>query len=177
MPGIFLSYNCMSRKAHDTLMTERKQLVCPYIMTDELYAAQWQEKAYKSNPFNPEGKIYETRKGEMVRSKSEAIISDMLYELGIPYHYEQELVLKNKKIRYPDFTLLKEKTREVIYLEHFGLLDDEQYRISCMTKLDEYRGRGIYPGKNLLITYESTDNPLDIGGTRKMLKDIFLQHR
>ncbi len=149
----------------------------PYILTDELYSARWEAKAYRTNPFNPDGKIYETRKGEMVRSKSEAILADMLYELGIPYHYEQELRLKDKKLRYPDFTLLKVKTREEIYLEHFGLLDDEQYRASCIDKLDEYRNSGIYPGKNLLITVESKDNPLDIGGTRKMLKDIFTGNR
>ncbi len=159
------------------LKTERKQFVEPYILPDELYSVRWQEKTYKTNPFKPEGKIYETRKGEMVRSKSEAILADTLYDLGIPYHYEQELLLRNKKIRYPDFTLLKVKTREVIYLEHFGLLDDEEYRVGCINKLDEYRKNGIYPGKNLLITFESCDKPLDIGGTRKMLKEIFLGNK
>ncbi|MCR5651645.1 MAG: hypothetical protein K6F86_10730 [Lachnospiraceae bacterium] len=160
-------------QVYQGMTLSRKQLIEPYILPDELYAARWLEKEYKSNPYNPEGKIYETRNGEMVRSKSEAILADMLYELQIPYHYEQSLKLRNNIIRYPDFTLLKEKTRELIYLEHFGLLNDEQYRTDCLKKLGEYRNNGIYPGKNLLITLESKDCPLDISGTRKMLKEIF----
>lgn len=146
-----------------TMLTDnRKQRVEPYLQTDEIYAKHWQEQAFKTNGYAPEAKIYETQKGEKVRSKSEAIIADILYGLEIPYRYEQALMLKNKTIRYPDFTLLKAKTRDVIYLEHFGLLDDEQYRAGCLKKLDDYRSNGIYPGKNLLITYESKENPLDI---------------
>ena len=152
----------------------RKQWVEPYLQTDEIYARHWQEQVFKTNGYATEAKIYETQKGEKVRSKSEAIIADILYGLRIPYRYEQALMLRDKTIRYPDFTLLKVKTRDVIYLEHFGLLDDEQYRAGCLNKLDEYRSNGIYPGKNLLITYESKENPLDIGGTRKMLKTILL---
>ena len=160
-------------RVYQDMTLYRKQLIEPYILPDELYTVRWLEKEFKTNSFNSEGKIYETQKGEMVRSKSEAILADMLYEMKIPYHYEQALKLRNNIIRYPDFTLLKEMTREVMYLEHFGLLDDEEYRKSCIKKLDEYRKNGIYPGKNLLITLESQDSPLDIGGTRKMLKDIF----
>ena len=157
---------------YERMSINRKELIMPYILTDELYAEHWQAKSYKTNAFNSEGKIYDTRRGEKVRSKSEAILADMMFELGIPYHYEQELILRNKKVRYPDFTLLKKKTREVFYLEHFGLLDDEEYRKDCLNKLNEYRDSGIYPGKNLLITFESKDSPLDIGGTREMFKDI-----
>ena len=93
--------------------------------------------------------------------------------MGIPYLYEQALKLRNGKIYYPDFTLLKKNTRETIYLEHLGLLDDETYRKSNLLKLDEYRANGIYIGKNLLITYETLDSPLDINGIRRMLKEIF----
>ncbi|MBR5979194.1 MAG: ATPase, partial [Oscillospiraceae bacterium] len=60
-----------------------------------------------------------------------------------------------------------------IYLEHFGLMDDDEYRDNCFRKLDEYRINGIYPGKNLIMTFESSQNPLDIKGIRMMIKDIF----
>ncbi|MBQ9867283.1 MAG: hypothetical protein IJM34_09705 [Lachnospiraceae bacterium] len=160
--------------SYQMLPETRKQWVEPYILTDELYAKRWEEQVFKTNTFAPEAKIYETKKGEKVRSKSEAIIADILSGLGIPYHYEQALVLKDKSVKYPDFTLLRVRTGEVIYLEHLGLLDDEQYRIGCMKKLEEYRSSGIYPGKNLLITYESKETPLDISGTRKMLKNVLL---
>ncbi|RKM60324.1 hypothetical protein D6855_06235 [Butyrivibrio sp. CB08] len=41
-------------------------------------------------------------------------------------------------------------------------------------KMDLYRASGIYPGKNLMFTYETEDNPLDITGVRKMLTEVFL---
>ncbi len=171
--SISLLVNTDADQPYQLLPDKRKELVEPYLMTDELYAAQWEKEEFKASTFMPEGKIFETRKGEKVRSKSEAIIADMLFELGIPYRYEQMLMLKDKKVRYPDFTLLKVKSREVIYLEHFGLLDDEEYRNGCMNKLREYMSSGIYPGKNLLVTFESSDNPLDIGAIRKMFRELF----
>ena len=121
----------------------------------------------------PENIKYDTRRGEKVRSKSEAILADMLYDLGIPYHYEKPLIINNGIVRYPDYTLLKVKTREEIYMEHFGLLENEEYRRGCLNKLDEYRKNGIYPGKNLILTYETSDNPLDIKGIKEMFKEIF----
>nr|MCR4744743.1 hypothetical protein [Lachnospiraceae bacterium] len=126
------------------------------------------------NPFMTEEKKYETKKGDKVRSKSEAILADIFYELGIPYRYEEQIRLKDGKNKYPDFTLLNIKSREEIYLEHMGLLDDEEYRKSNFKKLDEYRKNGIYLGKNLLITYESEESPLDIKGIRKMIKELLI---
>ena len=127
---------------------------------------------FKPNPYMEDMKIYDTRRGEKVRSKSEAILADILYGLGIPYHYEKPLYLGSGKVRYPDFTLLKIKSREEIYLEHFGMLDDDEYREKSLLKLDEYRKHGIYVGKNLIFTYETEKSPLDIKGIEKMLKEV-----
>ncbi len=160
--------------SYEEISNERKQLVTPYILPDDLLAQKWLSKAFKPNPYKPEKKIFATRRGDMVRSKSEAIIADMLYEMGIPYHYEFPLKMCNGEIKYPDFTLLNLKTREVVYFEHFGRMDDEDYRKRTMEKMDLYRTSGIYPGKNLMFTYETEENPIDIRGTRKMLSEVFL---
>ena len=156
------------------LSSERQKLVTPYIITDDLYAMKWQSQNFQSNPYMPENKKYDTIRGEKVRSKSEAILADMLYNLGIPYHYEKPLVMGRGVVRYPDFTILNTKNREEIYLEHLGLLDDEEYRRGCLNKLDEYRKNSIFPGKNLILTYETSDNPLDIKGIKEMLKELFI---
>lgn len=156
------------------LSSERQKLVTPYIITDDLYAMKWQSQNFQSNPYMPENKKYDTIRGEKVRSKSEAILADMLYNLGIPYHYEKPLVMGRGVVRYPDFTILNTKNREEIYLEHLGLLDDEEYRRGCLNKLDEYRKNSIFPGKNLILTYETSDNPLDIKGIKGMLKELFI---
>ena len=155
----------------------RRKLVTPYLLTDELYSAQWLAKSSKQETFLAENLVYDTKRGEKVRSKSEAIIADVLYDLGIPYVYEKKLVLKDGASRRPDFTLLDMKQRREIYLEHFGLLDDPEYLAKTLQKLDEYRTNGIYPGKNLIFTYETEALPLDIKGIRKMLDDLLISKR
>ena len=163
----------LAQRDYHKLIPERKKLVVPYIATEELFAEAWVVKPFRTNPYLPEAKIYDTRRGEKVRSKSEAILADMFYDLGIPYRYEELVQLRSGKKVYPDFTLLKTKTREEVYFEHFGLLDDEDYRGQALRKLNEYRRSGIFPGKNLLFSYETEDIPLDIKGVREMLKVIF----
>ena len=48
-------------------------------------------------------------------------------------------------------------------------------RLKTMEKMDLYRASGIYPGKNLIFTYETEHNPLDIKGMRKMLIEMFCE--
>lgn len=152
----------------------RQELVNPMIVSDEEYAVQWEKEMFVSNPYHPEERVYLTKKEEMVRSKSEVMIADMYYELGIPYRYEAELCLQNGKIKYPDFTLLNVQTREIVYHEHLGLMDDEQYRKANLMKLDEYRRNGIYLGKNLIITYEAEGCYLNIREIRDMCRGILV---
>ncbi len=76
--------------SYENLSIERQELVKPYILSDTQYAECWQSIKFKPNPYEPEKKIYDTRKGDKVRSKSEAIIADMLYEMKIPYFYEKK---------------------------------------------------------------------------------------
>ena len=135
-----LKYNCSPEDIYNNLIPERKKLVIPYISTNDLIAKEWQSKIFKPNPYKPEHKIHDTKRGEKVRSKSEAFIADTLYEF-----------------------------------EHFGKMGDEGYRIDTMEKMDLYRASGIYPGKNLIFTYETEDNPLDIKGMRKMLHELFCE--
>ena len=162
-----------AESVYEILSPGRRNLVTPYIIPDDIYVKEWQSQDYISNQYMTEKLIYDTRNGEKVRSKSEAIIADILYELGIPYHYEKPLYLSKRVVRYPDFTILDISTREEVYLEHFGLLDNEEYLGASLNKFDEYRKYGVYPGKNLIFTYETQDNPLDIKGIRKMLKELF----
>ena len=152
----------------------RKSLVNPLVLPDELYVQQWENESYKINPYYEKEKKYPTKKDEFVQSKSEAILADMYYELGIPYRYDAELKLKNGKKKYPDFTLLDVKNRRLVYHEHLGMLDDDDYRRRNLRKIDEYRRNGIYPGKNLIITHEAGGSYLNVKEIRGMVKEIFV---
>lgn len=159
--------------AYERLSDCRKELVRPYILSDEEYAKAWQEKDIARLEYRQEEKKYDTNRGDRVRSKSEALIANLIFDLGIPYHYEKGVRLRDGRIKYPDFTLLDVRHRKEIYWEHLGLIDDDMYRWDNLGKLNEYRRNGIYSLKNLIVTYESEQNPLDIAGIRGMLKEVF----
>ena len=82
--------------------------------------------------------------------------------MKIPYRYEYPLKLKDLGIVYPDFTLLKVATQEEIYWEHFGMMDNPAYCQKAIQKLHTYGRNGIYPGKNLIVTFETIQTPLDM---------------
>ncbi len=156
----------------DSLNGYRQALVNPVILSDKEYARRWENETFKTNPFESGERVYETKKGEKVRSKSEAMIADMYFELGIPYRYECEVALYNGKVKYPDFTLLKISERKLIYHEHMGMLEDDFYRKNNLIKLNEYSKSGIFCCDNLIISFETEYAPLNIKEIRKMVKKV-----
>ncbi len=145
----------------DMLNPYRKELVSPHIVSDEEYVKQWLMVEYQGKHFDEGISSIITENGERVRSKSEKIIADKLYAMGIPYRYEYPITLSNGIRVYPDFTILKMPERKEVYLEHFGLLDDEGYLETTMRKLNSYSENRIFLGDNLLITYETSRYPLN----------------
>ncbi|MBE5970388.1 MAG: hypothetical protein E7242_09175 [Lachnospiraceae bacterium] len=162
------------KSVYKSLNADRRKLITPFDLSDEEYAKQWENEDFEKNDFMPEHLKYSTEKGELVRSKSELLIADMYYSLGIPYRYEAGVKLKGGLVRYPDFTVLRVRDRKEFYHEHFGLLDDSEYRKKCLIKLDEYRKNGIYTGKNLIITYEGLGSDFNIKEIKKATKDLLL---
>ena len=159
-----------SDKVYSLMSSERQKLVDPILISEREYAEKWEKEEYKKNEYKPEEKVYSTKKGDMVRSKSEVMLADMYYELGIPYRYEAELRLDNGRTTYPDFTVLDVANRRIIYHEHMGLLDDEEYRYHNLRKIEEYRKNDIFAGKNLFITHESSGCPLNIREIEKCIR-------
>src|SRR3546814_887088 len=71
------------------------------------------------------GKIHEALSGDMVRSKSEVIIANLLHQAGIPFTYEDPLYAGDGSFFLPDFTL--RVGGEKYFWEHWGMLSDEGY--------------------------------------------------
>lgn len=152
----------------------RRELITAKIISDDEFIKQWQSVEYKGKQFSDDEKVIITDRGERVRSKSEKIIADKLYSLGIPYRYEYPLVLEGNIKIYPDFTVLRMPAREELYLEHFGMLDDTNYVENVIFKLSTYERNGIYIGDKLFITYETSKKPINTIALDKMLKKIIL---
>lgn len=157
---------------YDSLCPARRELITPVTLTDEQYAARWQEVSWAGRPFSPDTPLLYTARGERVRSKSEVIIADTLFRHKIPYRYEFPLTLKRidddsyrsdfGKVAvtlHPDFLCLNTRTRSEFFWEHFGLMDDPEYSKNAAGKLRLYTENGILPGRNLIITMETKTEP------------------
>lgn len=153
----------------------RRTLVKTEIISDEEFIRQWESVGYRGKEFEDEENEIITERGERVRSKSEKIIADKLFALGIPYRYEYPVLLNGNIRMYPDFTILKMPEREEVYLEHFGMMDDADYVENTMYKLNTYEKNGIYLGVNLYVTHETSRNPLNTRVLDRMLKKAFCE--
>ena len=95
------------------------------------------------------GRIYKTLSGDWVRSKSEVIIANLLFERNVPFKYEETLTVDG--VGYsPDFTIYWKGT--AFYWEHLGLLNREEYRAGWRAKEEMYREH--FP--NQLVTTEES---------------------
>ena len=116
------------------------------------------------NEYKREELINATYFGLKTRSKSEAMIAETLYRNGFSLYYEKRLFLVdeygNPRTVYPDFTIpIGRKT--IIYWEHKGLLDSDEYLMRDMAKTRLYHINDIYPPKNLVITAERPGGGID----------------
>lgn len=162
----------------DNMVPGRKAIVHPvFRRKNELiheFVEKWKTEEWDKYVKYPERLIYETARGELVRSKSEVIIANQLYinqDLCI-YRYESAVVI-NGITCHPDFTILKVSTGEVFYWEHFGMMDDEDYLNDALRKINHYIHAGIYPGKQLICTFESKNQPLDIRTVKELILEYF----
>ncbi|GLI95537.1 AAA family ATPase [Methylocystis echinoides] len=95
------------------------------------------------------GKIHEALSGDMLRSKSEVIIANLLQERRVSFLYEQPLFAPDGTLRLPDFTITSRG--RTFYWEHLGLLDQGQYADDWKRKRSWYDH--WFPGQ-LLTTEE-----------------------
>ena len=146
-------------------------LASPY--RDLLISSTWERDDYIRSQEYPENLIVPTNKGDMVRSKSEALIANALYELNIPYRYEEQLMTECFPI-YPDFTIRNLRTNKLIRWEHFGKIDDPEYRAKVGRKLVTYMENGFIPGQDLIMTFEDKAHPLTIATVQDMIQMYFL---
>lgn len=161
------------QEVYSSLPADAKQIVCPIAVSDEDYCAEWLKQEYIGKETVETGLNFVTHRGERVRSKSELNIANALYMHGIPYRYECPLILKNGHTIHPDFTVLNPETREEIYWEHRGMMDDREYIRHAVLRVKDYQKSGIYLGKNLIITEESSLQPLGTSEIEEVILEYF----
>ncbi|MGN0163757.1 MAG: ATP-dependent RecD-like DNA helicase, partial [Candidatus Ornithomonoglobus sp.] len=111
---------------------------------------------YSGSNWYESGKRISTLSQYFVRSKSEAIITNLLVDRDIPFRYEEPLYAPDGTMYLPDFTVTFRG--EEYYWEHVGRTNDPKYMAHWNKKEAWYKKH--FPGK-LLITYEGNDLTAD----------------
>lgn len=140
---------------------ERQKLIRPVEPTWEQRLGEWMSEEYKRKEFQEGTPVILTDQGERVRSKSEKILADYFYRNGIQYKYECPLYLKGFGTVHPDFTFLSKKTKQEMYWEHDGRMDDPAYAQNAIKKIHAYQENNIYPGERLILMFETAKAVLD----------------
>lgn len=159
-------------EVYDSLRAERKELVIPLVETDAMFVQNWEDVSLSTGAGYAVRSEFYTERGERVRSKSEVLIADTLYRNNIPYRYEYPLYLEGISTVYPDFTILNVRTRKEFIWEHNGMMDDPEYAEKAVRKICAYELGGYHAGENLILTYETSGQPLNL----KLLKNTIKRY-
>lgn len=150
------------RRVYEKMSEGKRMLVSPVVEDDTSYVNQWLSQNYPSGYFEEGEPEYHTQKGERVRSKSEMIIANELLKYGVPYKYEYPITLSGYGDARPDFLCLNVRKRKEIILEHFGKMDDYRYVSKNIPKIEMYQKNGFYQGDNFIMSFETSQSPLDV---------------
>lgn len=159
---------------YDRLNSVRKTLVEPVIKPWEQTISEWKSIPYVGKAFDPKATEIYTKKGERVRSKSEKILADTFFELGLEYKYECPIVLKGFGVVYPDFTFLRKRDGREVYWEHEGRMDEQEYSEKAIRKLNTYALNNILPSDNLILTFETSKTVLNDKVVKIMIAEYLL---
>ena len=129
----------------------------------------WARAQFEQSTYKIEQRTQRTSQGLLVRSKSEALIAEKLYEFGVPFRYEQVLHIGCRDY-FPDFTVRNTRSGKLFYWEHLGLVNNKEYMESCRRKLATYENAGIAPWDNLITTYDDENGNLDLQFVESIIK-------
>lgn len=112
--------------------------------------------------YKPEQLKHPALNGEMMRSKSEVIIANIMLLAGIPFVYEVPLKINGEMI-LPDFTILSliDLSTEII-IEHQGIIFQDDYSEKFIRSLRLYLQSDWVPNENLFFTFDDVKETLDV---------------
>lgn len=142
--------------AHEQQLAEKKKQQTLHQRAKNIAAKKKYTHQYK----------HATDRGDLVASKSEEIIANLLFSRGIRYEYEKPITIGSWHLK-PDFTVWR-KDGSMLIWEHAGLVDDEKYARKFQQKLEVYKSAGFTPTKNLIVT-EDENGAFSAEEARRMI--------
>ncbi len=121
---------------------------------------KWSHSEYEKNSIYESKKIHITGNGIAMRSKDEKEIGNILESKNIAYRYDWIQYFGATKYA-PDFSILRESDGKIIYWEHFGMMNDVNYRQQSYKKILHYESCGLRLWDNFIITFPNEKGALD----------------
>lgn len=165
------------QKIYSEYPQEIKDYIQPLDMSNDDFAMSWQQEPYQGKEVSSDVPVFITNRGEHVRSKSELMIANRLFEMHIPYKYEYPLRMSGEVVLYPDFVILDINKRREVYWEHRGMMDNKEYANHSVKRMKDYNRKGIYLGDNLIMTEETSAFPLDTREIDNVIMHYFINTR
>ena len=148
--GSFIHLDCLALPDRDFL-------------PGQLNTAKWIRDTlagnYTTNSY-PIKKPQETKCGHIVRSKSEMLWDDILFDLALLFRYDSAIRLKSGRVIYADFVVLHPRENRLVIIEHFGKMSEPQYALDTLERIKNYADSGYTIGRDFFYTMESLDQPL-----------------
>ena len=111
--------------------------------------------------------------GILFRSKSEMTIAMILDEMGLEYVYEPTVDIGGRTFN-PDFAVYFRETGKVFYIEHFGKMGKESYRLDNYDKFTYYINSGLKAGKDILMFFETDDAGIEPEVFRQQISALIM---
>ncbi len=132
--------------------------------------------------FLEERLIHRTIRGDMVSSKNELVIANILFGMEmegyLTYKVEPKLPFDDGRGRWADFEV--QAQRKTWYWEHCGMLDDEHYRNRWERKKELYARNGVTvysdsnPDGRLIVTVDGPKQGLNAEDIDKLVRKLFV---
>jgi len=163
------NYNCVDENSVMQKFVQKYPELASLIYNDGVDPVAWEQEYSQNKGFYSEDLKSLSADGTEMRSLGEIIIGARLKHYGIPHRYEAEI--GHPDIPYiPDFTIVRPRDGKVIYWEHLGKVNDEDYMKRNRRKFEVYEEYGIVPWDNLIISYSQSN-----GGINEKLIDSLIQ--
>ncbi len=159
---------------YEALSKERQLLVNPIWPSDEEFLAEWRKQESCLGTFDDDFPEFYTKNNERVRSKSEILIANEMFDYNVPYLFECKINLIGLGSVLPDFSVLDIKTRKTIIWEHLGRMDDPSYVERNLRRINAYLKNGYVIGETLILTFETHDQPISTVIIDMIIKHYFL---
>ena len=146
-PNIQLRFSCLTRKVTTTTVIMNK--------------AYFDSLKMCENPKypRPDNHIF---RGVHYRSAAEKEIAIFYTEMGIPFVYEPDVMIKGLvKTINPDFVLYIKELDTCKFHEHFGMRDYSDYLSNTKQKCSNFANAGLGQDIDVLFTYGMDDTWFD----------------